>query len=147
MGSGKPCSGAVRFVAFTTQDRPSDLRLKRDLIVLAAIVADYLETLWRVGSVRRFLGTTLCTTLRSHHVALVEYLLFLLCKQESFLALNARGFDVRHMIFSLNDRRKKGDARILAQVRKDDTNRSLCCKRSDMRDDGLAEGPQVIAAF
>jgi hypothetical protein len=109
-------------VTLATENRSSDLWLKRDLIVLPAIVANDLKAFRSRLTFRSLLRAALRTTLRSHHVALVENLLLLFGKQESFFALNARGFYVRHMVFSLNYQYERGDARILTQVRKYNAN-------------------------
>lgn len=80
------------------ENRSSHFGLKRNLIVLAAIVADDLEAFRSVFAFRRLLGAAFRTTLRRHHVALVKDLLLFLGEQESFFTLNARGLDVRHML-------------------------------------------------
>ena len=77
--------------------RSSDLWMKRYVVVLSAIVADDLETL--VGVIRhgcRLFTSALGTTLRRHHIALVEHLLFLFSKQKNLLTLHTRNFYVRH---------------------------------------------------
>jgi len=89
-------------VTFATQNGSSDLRLKRNLIVFAAIVTDDLETLPSVIPCGRFFGTAFRTTLGRHHIALVKDLLFFFRKKKSLFTLNARCFDVRHINFSLN---------------------------------------------
>ena len=82
--------------------RPTDLGLERNLIVFSAIVADYLESLRRVGSRNSgLLRTALGASLRLHHVALIEDLLLLFGKKENFLALNARNLKIRHRFSSL----------------------------------------------
>lgn len=95
--SGKSRSGSTCFVALAAQDCASDLRLKRNLIVLTAMVADDLEAARGGVSFARFFRTALGTTLRRHHVALVKDLLFLFGKKECLFTLNARIFDVRHI--------------------------------------------------
>jgi hypothetical protein len=86
-------------VAFATQDRASHFWLEGDLVVLAAVVTDYLEALGGILPLARFFRTALCTPLRRHHVALVKDLLFLFSEKERFFALNASGLDVRHILF------------------------------------------------
>jgi hypothetical protein len=45
VGSSEPGSRAAGFMAIATQDGSSDFRLERDLIVLPAIVTNYLISL------------------------------------------------------------------------------------------------------
>ena len=104
-------------MTFATQNRPSNFRLKRHLIVLAAVVTDDLKTLPSVVACGRLFGTAFRAALGSHHIALVKDLLFFFRKKKGFFTLNARGFDVRHINFSSN-LSVKGDARILAQASK-----------------------------
>jgi len=89
-------------MAFATEHRSTDLRLKRHLIVLAAVVANDLESLPRIITFGGFFRTTLCTPLRRHHVPLVKNLLLLFGEKERLFTLNARGFDVRHGVLSYN---------------------------------------------
>ena len=88
-------------MAFPTKDRTPHLRLERDLIVLAAMIADYLKTLWRILTAPGFFCAAFCAPLRCHQIALVKDLLFLLREQKRFLALNADCFDVGHRNTSL----------------------------------------------
>lgn len=92
------CSRLTRCVTLAAKHRTSDLWMKWHLIVLSAVIADDVETLWRVVTIsgRCFFGTTLSTTLRRHHIALVEHLLFLFSKQEDLFTLHTRNFYVRH---------------------------------------------------
>jgi hypothetical protein len=83
-------------VAIATQDGSPDFRLKRNLIVLSAIVANDLVTLWRVFTLGCLLRPALRTPLGRHHVALVKDLLFFFREKKSLFTLNARSFDVRH---------------------------------------------------
>ncbi len=83
-------------MAITTQNRSTDFRLKRNVIVLAAVVANDLEALWRLVTLACFLGPALRAPLRRHHVSLVKDLLLLFGEKEGLFTLNARSFDVRH---------------------------------------------------
>ena len=83
-------------MAFAAKNGPADLRMKRDLVVLAAIVANYVEPFWGFVIHACLLRATFCTTLRRHHVALVKHLLFLFSEQKDLLTLHTRNFYVRH---------------------------------------------------
>jgi hypothetical protein len=87
-------------MTFAAQNGASDLRLKRHLIVFAAVVADDLETLRRVFTGRRFFRAAFQAPLRRHHIALVKYFLFLFGEKKDLLTLNTRNFQIRHRIFS-----------------------------------------------
>jgi len=87
-------------MAFAAQDRPSDLRLKGHLIVFPAMIANYFETLSRIIGYGLFLRPTLRAPLRRRHVPLIEHLLFLFGKEESFLTLNTSNIGIRHGNFS-----------------------------------------------
>lgn len=92
----KPGARPAGFVAFATQDGSADFRLKRNLIVFAAMVAHDLVSLRCVLTLARFFRPAFRTPLWRHHVALVKDLLFLLGEKKGLFTLNARGFDVRH---------------------------------------------------
>jgi hypothetical protein len=83
-------------VAIATQNGPPNFRLKRNLIVLAAMIANDLESLRLIFTLPRFLRPALRTPLRRHHVALVKDLLLLFGEKKGLFTLNARCFDVRH---------------------------------------------------
>src|SRR5438445_5519600 len=84
-------------MAFAAQDRSADFWMKRHLIVLSAIIADNIESFWRiVACCRCFFGSAPGTTLRRHHIALVKHLLFLFGEQEDLFTLNTRNFYIRH---------------------------------------------------
>jgi hypothetical protein len=87
-------------VTVLAQNGPTDLRLKRHLVVLAAVVADDVELAWRIGPECRLLRPASGTPLRRHHITLVKYLLILFRKDKDFSALNTRDLDVRHGIVS-----------------------------------------------
>jgi hypothetical protein len=88
-------------MTFTAKDCSPNLRLKWNLIVLAAVVANDLEALGCVIALPRFFGPTLCAPLRRHHVSLVKDLLFFFGEKEGLFTLNASSLDVRHIRFSL----------------------------------------------
>ena len=89
-------------VTLTANDAAAHLWLKRHLVVLAAMVANYLKTLRRVTALAGFFRAASGAPLRRHHVPLIENFLFLLGEKKSFFALDARCFDVRHCRFSLS---------------------------------------------
>ena len=99
--SSESHSRFARVVAFAAQNLASDLRLKRNLVVFAAVVADDLEFGGRVFASRRFFRTAFRTPLRRHHIALVKNFLFLLGEKKNFLTLNTRNFNIRHRFYSL----------------------------------------------
>jgi hypothetical protein len=67
-------------VALTAQDRAPYFWLKRNLIVFAAMIADYLKTFRRILSARCLLRAAFWTALRRHQIPLIKDLLFLLSK-------------------------------------------------------------------
>jgi hypothetical protein len=83
-------------VAIATQNCSPDFRLERNLIVLAAIVADDLISLRGIFTLTGFFRPALRTPLRRHHITLVKDLLFFFGEKKGLFTLNARGFDVRH---------------------------------------------------
>jgi hypothetical protein len=64
--------------------------------MLAAVVADDLEALWRVLAKRSLLSAAFCTALRRHHVALVIKFLVLFGKEKDLLALYAWDLYIGH---------------------------------------------------
>ena len=88
-------------MTFSAKHGAADLRLKRNAIMLAAVVADDLKSLRSLVAVACFFCAAFRTPLRSRHVTLVKHLLLFLSEQENFLTLNARCFYVRHMGVSL----------------------------------------------
>ena len=97
ISGSRPC----RLVAVATKYCASYLWLERYLIVLAAMVAYYLKAFRSILAARCFLCATFWTPLRRCQIPLIKDLLFLFCKQERFLALNADCFDVGHRNTSL----------------------------------------------
>jgi hypothetical protein len=85
-------------MALATKHGPSNLWMERDLIMLTAIIANYIEAFRRVFAAAgcRLFRAAFCATLWGHHIALVEHLLFLFCEQKDLLTLNTRNFYVRH---------------------------------------------------
>jgi len=78
------------------QHRASDFRLKRDVIVFAAVVADNIETDGRVFAARRFFRAAFRTPLRRHHIPLVKNSLFFFREKKNVFTLHARHFSIRH---------------------------------------------------
>jgi hypothetical protein len=71
--------------------------MERHMIVFAAIVTNDLKAFLRIVVVTgRFFRPAFSTTLRRHHIALIEHLLFLFREQKDLLALHTRDFYVRH---------------------------------------------------
>ena len=87
-------------MAFATKYGPANLRLERYLVVLAAMIANDLEALRSFFTFCGLFRTALCTALWRHHVPLVKDLLFFFGEKEGLFTLNARGLDVRHILFS-----------------------------------------------
>ncbi len=88
------------------QNRASGFRLKRNVVVFAAVVADYLKASGCVRArrvIRRFFRAAFLTPLRRHHIALVKSFLFPFGKTKVFAALHARNFHVGHRFFSSLD--------------------------------------------
>ena len=83
-------------MTFAAKDRTADLGMERNLVVLAAIVADDVKPFSIIICRSSFLASTFCATLGSHHVALVEHLLLLFGKHEDLFTLHTRNFYVRH---------------------------------------------------
>ncbi len=87
-------------MTFPAQHRPACFRLKRDLIVLAAIVANDLEAFRRLFVRSSLFRTAFRTALWLHHIALVESFLLLLREDEDLFALNTWDLDIRHDVRS-----------------------------------------------
>ena len=102
-------------MTLATENGTPYLWLERNTVVLAAVVADNLEFLWRIVALSSFLCAALRTPLRSSHVLLVKRFLLFLSEKKNFLTLNARCFYVRHRVISLGYSTKKGRC-ILAQM-------------------------------
>ena len=98
----KFCTRPAGLVTLTAKDAAAHLWLKRHLVVLAAMVANYLKTLRRVTALAGFFRAASGAPLRRHHVPLIENFLFLLGEKKSFFVLDARCFNVRHCRFSLS---------------------------------------------
>ena len=90
-------------MALTAEDGAAKFWLERNMIVLAAVVANDVETFRRVHRRSRFFRAAFCAALRGQHIALVKYLLLLFSEEKGLLALNTRNFNVRHLAISLSD--------------------------------------------
>jgi hypothetical protein len=75
--------------------------LKRDLIVFAAVIANYFEPGRCILALGGFFRAALRTPLRRHHVPLVEHLLFFFTENEDLSTLDTRNFDIRHDVYLL----------------------------------------------
>lgn len=84
------------FVTFATKHGTPDLWLKGNLVVLAAMVADYLKSLGSIASGRRLFCPAFCAPLRCHQILLVKDLLFLFREYKSLLTLYADSFNIGH---------------------------------------------------
>ena len=89
-------------MTLAAEDSSADLRLKRNLVMLTAIITDDLKSLLRLIAFRRLPRPAFRTSLGRHHVALVEDLLFFFSEEKRLLTLNADRFDVRHFYSLLN---------------------------------------------
>ena len=85
-------------MAITAKDGAADLRVERDAVMPAAMVADYLETFFITGRRRRTLGPAFLAALRCHHISLIEHFLFTFGEQKRLFALDAYSFYVWHRI-------------------------------------------------
>jgi hypothetical protein len=94
--SGRPRPGFTRVKAFFAEDRAPDFWLKGNVVVLAAMIANDLETLRRIFRCRRLFRAAFRAALRGHHITLIEHLLFFLGKKKDLLTLNTRDFNIRH---------------------------------------------------
>jgi hypothetical protein len=87
-------------MTFATKYGSANFRLKRYLVVLAAVVANDLEAFSSIVTFSDLFRTTFSTPLRRHHVPLVEDFLLLFGEKERLFTLNASGLDVRHGVLS-----------------------------------------------
>jgi hypothetical protein len=83
-------------MTFTAEYRSPDLGMKRDVIMLPAVIANDVESLRRIISRCGFFSTAFRTTLRRHHITLVKHLLFLFSEQEDLFTLHTRDLYIRH---------------------------------------------------
>lgn len=88
-------------MTFFAQNRTSDFRLKRNVVVFAAVVADDLKFTRRVCAQSGFFRAAFRTPLRLHHIALVKCLLFLFREDKRIFALHTGNFYVGHRFFLL----------------------------------------------
>jgi hypothetical protein len=80
--------------------RAPDFRLKRNVVVPAAMVADDFKSGRRIRAGCRFFRAAFLATLRLHHISLIKKLLFLFRKKKNFFALHARNFYFGHRFSS-----------------------------------------------
>ncbi len=100
--SSKPRPRTRCLVTFTAKDGAACLGLKRDLIMLTAVITNYFKTLWSIFTASRFFCTAFRTALRSHQILLIKDLLFFLGEEKCFLALNTNSFYVGHRSYLLD---------------------------------------------
>jgi hypothetical protein len=79
------------------QHRAALFRLEGDVIVLAAIVANYFETRRRVFRLDALARTALRTSLRRHSVLTISLVLIFFTEQEKVFTLHTREFRIRHI--------------------------------------------------
>ena len=91
------CPRAASLVALAAKNSTSYLGLERHLIVLTAMVTNYLESLGSLLARGGFFRSAFCAPLRRHHIPLVEHFLFLLREEKRLLALDTNSFNVRHL--------------------------------------------------
>jgi len=90
-------------MTFATQNGAPDFWLKRDVIVLAAMVADNFKLARRIRARRRFFRAAFQASLRRRHISLIKNFLFFFGKNKDFFALNTRDFYVRHRFLSFSE--------------------------------------------
>ncbi len=100
-------------MAIFAKHRASDFRLKRNVVVFAAMVADDFKAGRRIFPARRFFRATFLASLRRHHISLIKSLLFLFPEKKRFLALHTRNFYVGHRFFLLVELCGKFNRKIL----------------------------------
>ncbi len=83
-------------MAITAKDGAADLWVERDAVVLAAMIANYLESFFITGGCGSTLGPAFLAALRCHHVSLIEHFLFAFSEQKGLFALHTYGLYVRH---------------------------------------------------
>lgn len=90
-------------MTFLAQNAAPDLRLKRHVVVLAAMVADDFKPRRSVFAARRLFRAAFLAALRLRHILAIKSFLLFLREKKNFLALHARDFYIRHRYyFSLN---------------------------------------------
>ena len=86
----------VRLKTIFAQNRTPDFRLKRHMVVFAAMVADNIEPRRSVNARRRFFRAAFSASLRRHHISLIKNSLFFFGVNKHFFTLHARHFSIRH---------------------------------------------------
>ena len=94
------CTRAVRFVAFAAENGAAGLRLKRDRVVLTAIVANDLKPSADIRPLGGLFRAAFWAPLRLHHVPLIKNVLIFFRENEYLSALNARDLNIRHSVTS-----------------------------------------------
>ena len=92
----------ARFICLMTvfaQNRASDFRLERHVVVFAAVVADNIKSRGSVRARRRFFRAAFRTSLRRHHIPLIKNSLFLFRVKKNVFTLQARHFQIWHCCF------------------------------------------------
>jgi hypothetical protein len=95
-------TGLAGSMAFAAKYGSADLWMKRNMIVLTAMIANNVKALGRVFAVySRLFRSAFRTTLRRHHIALVKHLLLFFREQKDLLTLHTRDLGIRHRCFLL----------------------------------------------
>jgi hypothetical protein len=87
-------------VTFAAQNRASDFRLKRNVVVLAAVIADDFKFFRRIAAAGSFFRAAFDAPLRRHHIALIKIFLLFFRENKNVFALHTRNFNIRHCFFS-----------------------------------------------
>ena len=120
-----------------TKHGSADLWLERHLIVLAAVVADDLESGRSTISRDRFLGAAFQAALRSSEIALIKGFLFFLSKKKRLFTLHTRSFYIGHRFSYL-----KYTLRMPSII-----SHNLFGKCRHVRPHGITKGIEVVTAF
>jgi hypothetical protein len=89
-------SRPARLVAFLAQNAAPDFRLKRHVVVLAAMVADDFKPRRSAFAAHRFFRAAFLTALRVRQILAIKSFLLFFRKKKNVFALYARDFDIRH---------------------------------------------------
>jgi hypothetical protein len=107
---------ALRGVALAAQNGAAFFWLKRYVIVLAAIVTDYLKPRSAIGCYGALSRPAFCTALRRRHVPAIKIFLIFLAEQKQFFALYAGQFRIRHKTYSLRNQGLKRQVKVYLRI-------------------------------
>ena len=123
--------------------------MKRDMVVLSAIVTNDLKAFWCISYDHRGLfSSTFRASLRRHHIALIESLLLFFREYENLSTLHTRDLNIRHRLSSY----QQTVCGINGYAKEFITSAVPLCKASprqfrDMSDNCFAESFEIVAAF